>query len=221
MVNRPRHPVETCRAGQILPAPRIFRFLLLCFSQAPATATANIAQAQSSLVPRHFPHLTGAATKEKHMSIGSIGTTASLSQLYAVGQPQACPAMSVNVLAQSTPDTSTTGVSCSNALTGSTTASLDSQTLQGLMGLTQQDPSGSSDPGQAGATSQSGQTSQGVHHQHHHHGGWMQAHPPTDPSSSSSNAPGIASNTDVFGVTDTDSSGDSINASLTTALLSA
>ena len=94
------------------------------------------------------------------MSIGSIGGTPSLNQLYAAQAAQ--PAVSLDLPATSTSGAaSTTGAASANALTGSTTASLDSQTLQALMDLAQQDPASSSDPAQAGATGQSGQT-QGI-----------------------------------------------------------
>lgn len=134
------------------------------------------------------------------MSIGTIGGSSALNQLYASQQAQAVQAVSLDAQSMvGTPD-STSGDASSNALTGVSTSTLDSQTLQALMDLTQQDPS-SSDPSGTSSTGQPGQ-SQGAHHHHHHHGGGgaMQA-PGTDPSTASStSSASTASATDAFGV---------------------
>lgn len=100
------------------------------------------------------------------MTISSVGgaSQAALSQLYAAQQAQAASAVSVDAPVEDGSDTST---SVPSALTGSTTASLDSQTLQTLLGL-QEDPSGQAQTAQAGPA-------QGArpHHHHHHGGGGM------------------------------------------------
>ena len=79
-------------------------------------------------------------------------------------------------------------------MTGTGAATLDSQTLQALMDLTQQDPS--ADPSGTDSTGQTGQT-QGTHHHHHHHGGGTMQAQGTDPSASLTTT---ASSTDAFGV---------------------
>lgn len=103
------------------------------------------------------------------MTISSVGgaSQAALSQLYAAQQAQAASAVSVDAPVEDGSDTSTSVPSTNNALTGSTTASLDSQTLQTLLGL-QEDPSGQAQTAQAGPA-------QGArpHHHHHHGGGGM------------------------------------------------
>jgi hypothetical protein len=223
MPNLARHPAETCSCPADLASAVEFQNLLTAFFGAHMAAVAHIAAAQSSLVSDGFPHPAGEAmpaslaAKEKQMSIGSIGGAASLNPLYAASQAQACQAMPVD-------GTTGAAASGSNALTGSTTASLDSQTLQALLGLTQQDTS-SSNQDQGGTASQTDQT-QGAtpHHHHHHHHGDGGAQSSTDSSSSSSSSPatqGLASNTDAFGVADADSSDGSTDSSLTSALLSA
>jgi len=118
------------------------------------------------------------------MSISSVGGASALSQLYSVQQAQALSAVSVDVPSDGTLETSASQASGGNALTGTTTSNLDSQTLQALLELTQQAPEGStSDPSQAAQTGQA----QGAHRHHHHHGGgMMQAQAqPGDPSQSS------------------------------------
>ena len=110
------------------------------------------------------------------MSISSVGGASALSQLYSAQQAQALSAVSVDTPMDSTSDASAIPASSSNSLTGTTMSNLDSQTLQALLDLTQQDPA--SDPSQASQTGQAtgqapGQT-QGAHHHHgHHHGGGM------------------------------------------------
>jgi hypothetical protein len=149
------------------------------------------------------------------MSISTIGGTSALNQAYLSQQAQ-------SVLAQSFDPQTTASISAtatagtdpsSNALTGGNASTLDSQTLQALMDLTQQDPAAddsSSAPGQSG---QSGQA-QGAHHHHHHHGGGMQAQS-SDPSTSPT-ATDTASSTDAFGVAEPD--GDSSESPLAAAL---
>jgi hypothetical protein len=148
------------------------------------------------------------------MSIGSIGGTSALDQAYLSQQAQAVLAQSFDPqTAASSPAAASGSTDAnSNALTGTGAATLDSQTLQALMDLTQQDPS--ADPSSTGATGQSSQTgqTQGAHHHHHHGGGTMQAQG-TDPSASPT---ATASSTDAFGVpaTDTDGSEDPLAAAL-------
>src|ERR1700748_3798428 len=77
------------------------------------------------------------------MSISSI--SGSPSQLFAAQQALAASATSLDTTPDDSVDdltdlTTDAASSSANNLTGSTTASLDSQTLQALMGLTQQDP---------------------------------------------------------------------------------
>ena len=116
------------------------------------------------------------------MSISSVGGASALSQLYSAQQAQA--AVSVDTPTDSLLSASAGQGGDSNALTGTTTSNLDSQTLQALLDLTQQDPSSSTDPSQA---SQTGQM-QGAHHHHHHHGG-MQAQAPTQSSTAAASDP--------------------------------
>ena len=97
------------------------------------------------------------------MSISSVGPA--LSQLYSTQQAQALSAVSVDVPAGNTPDASAAQAGDDNALTGTTTSNLDSQTLQALLELTQQDPASPAED-----SPQTGQA-RGAHHHHHHHGG--------------------------------------------------
>jgi len=148
------------------------------------------------------------------MSIGSIGGTSALDQAYLSQQAQAVLAQSFDPQTAASASAAASGSTdaSSNALTGTGAATLDSQTLQALMDLTQQDPS--ADPSGTGATGQSGQSgqTQGAHHHHHHGGGTMQAQG-TGPSAS---ATATVSSTDAFGVpaTDTDGSEDPLAAAL-------
>jgi len=71
-----------------------------------------------------------------------------------------------------------------NALTGSATSNLSSQTLQALLDLTQQDPG--TDPSQASQTG----PAQGAHHHHHHHGGGMMRAQSDGPGASTAAAAG-------------------------------
>jgi len=110
------------------------------------------------------------------MSISSVGGASALSQLYSAQQAQALSAVSVDAPIDSTSDASAILMGNDNALTGSTSSNLASQTLQALLELTQQDPG--TDPSQA---SQNGQA-QGAHHRHgHHHGAGMTQAPPGGP----------------------------------------
>jgi hypothetical protein len=99
------------------------------------------------------------------MTISPAGGTAQsyLSQLYSTQQAQAVSAVSPDVPAAT--GAPTTDASAGNSLTGTASSTLDSQTLQALLELTQQDPTG---PSQQNA--QTGQA-QGAHHHRHHHGG--------------------------------------------------
>ena len=143
------------------------------------------------------------------MSIGSIGSTSALNQAYLSQQAQAVLAQSFDpqTAASSSAAASGSTDASSNALTGTGAAPLDSQTLQALMDLTQQDPS--ADPSGTDATGQTGQTgqTQGAHHHHHHHGGGAMQAQGADPSASTTTT---ASSTDAFGVptTGTDDSED-------------
>ena len=148
------------------------------------------------------------------MSIGSIGDTSALNQAYLTQQAQAVLAQSFDPQTAASPSTAASGSTdpSSNALTGTGAATLDSQTLQALMDLTQQDPS--TDPSGTGSTGQTGQTgqTQGTHHHHHHGGGGMQAQG-TDPSASPT---ATDTSSDAFGVpaTGTDDSEDPLAAAL-------
>ena len=139
------------------------------------------------------------------MTISPAGGTAQsyLSQLYSTQQAQAVSAVSPDVPAGTS--TSTTDASASNSLTGTGTSNLDSQTLQALLDLTQQDPT------QSGQASQSGQA-QGAHHHHHHHGGGAQ--PATASSTSAPAGPTATAAAGTDGVTadaeDADSSLESM-----------
>jgi hypothetical protein len=135
-------------------------------------------------------------------------------------QAQAAAATSSDALPQSTSDNPTNNTaSGSNILTGSTIASLDSQTLQALIDLTQQDSSGNDDSDGVGSAGQNGQTQGVPHHHHHHHGGGGAQY--ADPSSQDSGASNTTSSTDAFGVAAAGSTDDTSNASLEAALLSA
>ena len=102
------------------------------------------------------------------MSISSVGGASALSQLYSTQQAQALSAVSVDDPSGYTPNASAAQTGDSNALRGTATSNLDSQTLQALLELTQQDPASSaSDPSQSSQTGQA----RGAHHHHHHHGG--------------------------------------------------
>jgi hypothetical protein len=227
IVNAGRHPAETCSCRAVFAKPAGLKFSLTAFCRDdPACHRLHCGGTifARSRIARAFLRVT----KEKPMSIGSIGGTSSLNQLWAAQAAQTASAVSPDGLTQGTSDTtSATGTCGTNALTGSTTASLDSQTLQALMDLTQQDPTQQNsgpDPSQAGSTGQAGQTQGASHHHHHHHrGGGMQAStdPSSDPSSSSSTTTGTSATTDAFGVASADGADDTTEASLTQALLSA
>jgi hypothetical protein len=102
------------------------------------------------------------------MTISSVGGTAQsyLSQLCAAQQVQS--ASPEDIQPQSGAASAATDSGASNSLTGTATSNLDSQTLQALLNLTQEDES---EPLQQTDTSgQSGQA-QGAHRRHHHHHG--------------------------------------------------
>jgi hypothetical protein len=155
------------------------------------------------------------------MTISSVGgaSQTALSQLYAAQQAQAASAVSVDVPVEDGTDTS--APSTANNLTGSTTASLDSQTLQALLGQ-QEDPADPSQSAQSSgqSSSQSSGQAQGAkpHHHHHHGGGGM---PPASASStgtSSNPLTATASDPTASAVSDSE---DSTDASLESALLAA
>jgi hypothetical protein len=151
------------------------------------------------------------------MSISSVGPA---SQLYSAQQVQALSAAFAGAPADSTPAASAIPASGSNSLTGTTTSNLDSQTLQALLDLTQQDPANGTDPSQAGQTGQTDQAgqAQSTHHHHgHHHGGGMMQAQSSDPSQlSTTTAKGGQSLTAAV-----DTSDDTSEASLTSALMNA
>ena len=140
------------------------------------------------------------------MSIDSVG----LSQLYSTQQAQALSAVSADVPMDPPSGDSTPPAAGSNALTGTATSNLDSQTLQALLDLTQQD---SGDTPQTNKTGQPGQTGQVQHRHHHHRGGQT---PPSDPSQTASTAADGGSPATASGI-----ESDTAEASLTSALLNA
>jgi hypothetical protein len=153
------------------------------------------------------------AERETDMTISSVGGAAQsyLSQLYSAQQAQAASAVSVDVPAADSAfmPASTVGASGSNSLTGTSSSNLDSQTLQALLDLTQQDP--------AAPSQQSGQTSQasGAHHHGRHHHGGGEATAPTPASSTS------ATTTASAGTADATTEASDADASLEEALLAA
>jgi hypothetical protein len=147
------------------------------------------------------------------MSISSVGPA--LSQLYSTQQAQALSAVSADTPADSTSDASAIPASNDNALTGTATSNLASQTLQALLDLTQQDPG--TDPSQASQTGQA--PAQGAHHHHgHRHGGGM----PQAQSGNSSQASAMtALGNDPSPTAAADTGDDSSEASLASALMNA
>ena len=152
----PSLPGIFCQPGRLL------SLSLPRFARACAPDAAHIARAQFSLALASASRASRGADKERSMSIGSIGGTSSLNQAYLSQQAQSVLAASFD------PQTTAAGTSAaatgstdasSNTLTGVNTPTLDSQTLQALMDLTQQDPAAASDPS---STDGSGQASQGV-----------------------------------------------------------
>lgn len=138
------------------------------------------------------------------MSIDPVG----LSQLYSTQQAQALSAVSADIPMD--PPSGEPPAAGSNALTGTATPNLDSQTLQALLDLTQQD---SGDTPQTNKTGQPGQTGQ-VQHRHHHHRGGQTL--PSDPSQTASTAADGGSPATASGI-----ESDTAEASLTSALLNA
>ena len=139
------------------------------------------------------------------MSIDPVG----LSQLYSTPQAQALSAVSADApMDPPSGDSTPPAAAGSNALTGTATSNLDSQTLQALLDLTQQD---SGDTPQTNMTGQPGQTGQVQHRHHHHRGGQA---PPSDSSQTASTA--AASPATASGI-----ESDTAEASLTSALLNA
>jgi hypothetical protein len=152
--------------------------------------------------------------KGETMNISSVGP----SQLYSAQQVQTLSAVSADDPADSISNASASLASNGNSLTGTTTSNLDSQTLQALLELTQQDPGSS--PSQADQTGQA-QNSQveGAprHHGHHHGGGMMQAQS-GDPSLPSTTA---AAGSDPSLTASVDASDETDEASLASALMNA
>jgi hypothetical protein len=142
---------------------RAFKFLLGAFFARCPAAARNMKAAHILLRP--VPRPNG----KDLMTISSIAAQTSLSALYAASQTSA--ASQAGAMAIPGDDDADELAAAGSGMTGSTTASLDSQTLQALLGLTQE-----SDPAQ-GAQGQPGAS--GVHHHHHHHGGGQAQQPPT------------------------------------------
>ena len=153
------------------------------------------------------------------MTTSPVGGAAqsALSQLYSAGQAQAASAVSVDVPADTGGFAPSTAASGSNSLTGTSSSNLDSQTLQALLELTQQDPS-ATDP----SASQAGQPgqAQGAHHHHHHHGGGG-AMPTTEASSAASPAAAGTSTSTANPFADATADAQDADASLESALLAA
>ncbi len=192
-LTRPVIPRKPVLAGQFLPTRPALSFPLPRFSGRGPPAAAHIAEAQFSLVPGLHPASSRRGGKgETHEYWFDWRDVFPQSALRGPGSAGGVGGVHRSAGKEHIGHTSTTDASGANSLTGSTTASLDSQTLQALLGLTQQDPANSSDPAQSGATGQTGQT-QGMHHHHHDHhgGGGMQAQS-TDPSASSSSSSATA-----------------------------
>lgn len=131
------------------------------------------------------------------MTIGSVGGSASLNPFY---QAQAAQAVSLDAQAfdmqtEAGPEDATASAASSNLLTGTGMPTLDTQTLQALLDLSQQDGASGSDASQAGAGGRTGS----AHHHHHHHGAGMGQSQASDPASSAT-ALEDASSTDAFGV---------------------
>lgn len=148
------------------------------------------------------------------MSISSVGPA---SQLYSAQQVQALSAAFADAPADSTPAASAIPASGSNSLTGTTTSNLDSQTLQALLDLTQQDPANGTDPSQAGQTDQTGHAQSAHRHHGHHHGGGMMQAQSSDPSQPST----TTANGDQSLTAAVDTSDDTSEASLASALMNA
>jgi hypothetical protein len=157
------------------------------------------------------------AKRETDMTTSSVGGAAQsyLSQLYSAQQAQAASSVSVDVPAANSAFTSpsTTDASGSNSLTGTSSSNLDSQTLQALLDLTQQDPTATNPSQQSG---QAGQASGAHHHGHHHHGGG-EATAPSQASSTSTTTTASAGNPTADATTEASDA----DASLEEALLAA
>jgi hypothetical protein len=155
------------------------------------------------------------AERERYMTISPVGGAAQsyLSQLYSTQQTQAASAVSVDAAAANSvfSSASTLDASAGNSLSGTSSSTLDSQTLQALLDLTQQDPTGT-DPSQQGG--QTGQAT-GAHHHHHHHGSGAASSTQT-PSSPATTTTGAASPSAAATTEEQDA-----DASLESALLTA
>lgn len=131
------------------------------------------------------------------MNTTSISSQNTLAQVWAAQQAGAAAAISLDSADDDAFETgaasSSTNVS-GTGLTGSTTGTLDSQTLQALLGLAQTDPSDdtSQDSASQGQTQSQTQATT-THHHHHHHGGMT---------------PDMASNSSSATTTSTDSASD-------------
>jgi len=114
------------------------------------------------------------------MNLTSISNQAALSRMMAAQQVSAPPDDSEDDAFEGAVSGTASGTS-GNSLTGSATGTLDNQTLQALLSLTQTDPSDEEDAASQTSAGQTqtanAQTSQTqgpqVHHHRHHHGGGM------------------------------------------------
>ena len=101
------------------------------------------------------------------MNISSISNQNTLSQMLAAQQASSVAGISSDDTGEDAFETAPSGSASGasgNALTGSATGTLESQTLQALLNLTQTDPSDDSNAQTQGA--------KGII-RHHHHGGGM------------------------------------------------
>ena len=122
------------------------------------------------------------------MNTASVSNQAALSQMLAAQQASASAAISSDTSDDDAFEGAVSGASPGAActgLTGSTTGTLDSQTLQALLGLTQTDP-----PNGGTSQTQAQGTQAPPHHHHRHHGGGMS---PSTGSPGSASTPNSAS----------------------------
>jgi hypothetical protein len=135
------------------------------------------------------------------MNMASISGQAALSQMMAASQAGAASAISSDTSEEDDAfETAVSGTSpgaAGTGLAGSTTGTLDNQTLLALLGLTQTDPSDGS-PSQIQGTK--------APHHHRHHGGGMS--PPTDPS----NTTDASNSATATGQPDNDDASDNLTA---------
>jgi hypothetical protein len=167
-------PGSFCRAG---PKAQRFKLLLKLFSALAPEDTDNMKRARKLHGLAYF--------RRPFMSISSV------SQPLAAQQASAAAAVSGVPAGAFQPETATPSPTASAGTSLSGGASLSDQTLQALLGLTQNDPAG-----QASA--------QAVHRHHHHHGGGA-AQPPAASNAASNSAAGIAGPDSSAGGDDSDS----------------